>query len=131
MDWTMKTDPVTPNLVVKLLFPLAFTSPIYTLRDIWPLLAGFIATQREMFDEYLNYDAGRFGHRFEIPVVIVQGATDVLTITELAEEYYGVIEAPAKTLALIDGASHFAAFTRPEAFLVELDRAVGRGAASH
>jgi pimeloyl-ACP methyl ester carboxylesterase len=130
MDWTMKTDPVTPNAVAKLLFPLAFTSPIYTLRDIKHLLGGFLATQKEMFDQYLNYDAARSGHHFEIPVVILQGATDVLTITELAQEYHAVIDAPAKALALIEGASHFAAFTQPNRFLVELDRYAGRDSAT-
>lgn len=129
MDLTMRTDPVTPNAVTKLLMPLAFTSPIYSLRDVFDLLAGFLATQKEMFDQYLNYDAGRYGHRFEIPVVILQGATDVLTITELAEEYHARLDAPVKTLALIEGASHFAAFTQPARFLVELDRHVGRDSA--
>jgi pimeloyl-ACP methyl ester carboxylesterase len=117
MNWTMKTDPVTPNAVVKLLFPLAFTSPRYSLRDVWHMLAGFIATQKQMYAEYMRYDARTYGMRFEVPVRLVQGATDVLTITELAEEYFAGIEAPAKTLALVENASHFTAFTRPQEFL--------------
>jgi pimeloyl-ACP methyl ester carboxylesterase len=120
MDWTMKTDPVTPNAVTRLLFPLALTSPIYGLRDVRHLLAGFLATQKQMFDEYLRYDAYALGSRFELPVFVFQGASDVLTITALAEEYLATVEAPDKAFVPIEGASHFAAFTQPERFLAEL-----------
>jgi pimeloyl-ACP methyl ester carboxylesterase len=102
------------------------TSPTYRLRDVRQLLAGFMEVQKQMYAEYSRYDADSHGHRFEVPVVILQGADDVLTITELAQEYYGRIEAPAKDLALIPDASHFAAFTRPDAFLTELVRRCGR-----
>lgn len=99
---------------------LAVASPIYGLRDVRHLLAGFVATQKQMFDEYRRYDAYALGPRFELPVFIFQGASDVLTITGLAEEYLATVEAPEKAYAPIDGASHFAAFTQPERFLAEL-----------
>jgi hypothetical protein len=44
----------------------------------------------------------------------------VVTLTSLATEYFGEIEAPTKELALIPDAGHFAAFTQPERFLTEL-----------
>jgi pimeloyl-ACP methyl ester carboxylesterase len=44
----------------------------------------------------------------------------VITLTSLAEEYFGEVEAPTKGLALIPDAGHFAAFTQPEPFLAEL-----------
>lgn len=132
MDATMKTDPVTPNAVAKLLFPLALAAPMYTLRDVWHLLAGFMTTQKQMFDQYLSYDAYAVGTRFEVPFYIFQGGSDVLTITELAEEYFAAVDAPRKEFAHIEGASHFAAFTQPERFLAELVtrvRPVATGAA--
>lgn len=122
MDLTMKTDPVSPNAVTKLLLPLARRSPIYRGRDKWHLLAGFLANQKHMFKEYMAYDARTLGTRFEVPFVLLQGGSDVLTITALAEEYFATVEAPSKHLALIDGAGHFAAFTHPEPFLTELRR---------
>jgi pimeloyl-ACP methyl ester carboxylesterase len=122
MDWTMKTDPVSPNAVTRLLFPLARRSSIYRGRDKWLLLAGFLANQKQLFPEYMAYDARAFGTRFEVPFVLLQGGSDVLTITELAEEYFATVEAPSKHLARIEGASHFAAFTHPESFLTELLR---------
>lgn len=125
MDWTMKTDPVSPNAVAKLLFPLARRSQIYRGLDKWHLLAGFLANQKQLFDEYMAYDARALGTRFEVPFVLLQGGSDVLTITALAEEYFATVEAPAKHLALIEGASHFAAFTHPAEFLAELLRSPG------
>jgi pimeloyl-ACP methyl ester carboxylesterase len=123
MDLTMKTDPVTPNAVAKLLFPLAFASPLYRLRDAFALLAGFMSVQKQMYAEYSAYDAYKFGTRFEIPFYLLQGESDILTITSLAEEYYERVDAPNKEIALIPGASHFAAFTQPEAFLTALRKA--------
>ncbi|WP_020523155.1 alpha/beta fold hydrolase [Catelliglobosispora koreensis] len=121
MNWTMKTDPVTPNAVTKLLFPLVFRSGgRYSLRDKWHLLAGFMATQKEMFAEYMSYNAYDLGMTFDVPVFLLQGASDVLTMTSLAEEYFAKIEAPHKEIALIESASHFAAFTQPDRFHHEL-----------
>jgi pimeloyl-ACP methyl ester carboxylesterase len=120
MNWTMKTDPVKPNAVTKLLFPLALTSPTHSLRDVAHLGAGFAYSQRQMFDEFMAYDARHHGTRFDVPFFIFQGESDVLTLTTLAQEYLAEVEAPAKALALIKGASHFAAFTEPGQFLTQL-----------
>jgi pimeloyl-ACP methyl ester carboxylesterase len=120
MNWTMKTDPVKPNAVTRLLFPLALTSPTHSLRDVVHLGAGFAYSQREMFAQFMAYDARRYGTRFELPFFIFQGDTDVLTLTTLAQEYIAEVEAPTKALALIKNASHFAAFTQPDQFLTEL-----------
>ena len=73
-----------------------------------------------MFPELLAYDARQLGPRFEVPFFLFQGETDVITLTSLAEEYFGEVRAPTKELALIQDAGHFAAFTQPERFLAEL-----------
>lgn len=120
MKWTMATDPVTPNAVSKLLFPLALKGGVYTKREAWHLLAGFMATQKAMYSEYMAFNAYDLPTRFGLPVFVFQGADDVLTLTDLAQEYFAAIEAPHKEMALIGEAGHFAAFTRPEAFGDEL-----------
>ncbi|NUO61366.1 MAG: alpha/beta hydrolase [Hamadaea sp.] len=120
MDVTMKTDPVTPNGVAKLLFPLAMTSPLYSLSGVKHLLAGFMDTQKQMHDEVMRYDAYAGGTRFEVPFFLLQGASDVLTLTEPAVEFFERVEAPVKAMALIEDASHFAAFTQPDRFLTQL-----------
>jgi pimeloyl-ACP methyl ester carboxylesterase len=120
MAWAFRTNVPTPNLDRKLLFPLALTSPIYTLRDLYTLFVGFQWSTARMFQELRAYDARRLGSRFEVPFFLFQGATDVITVTSLAAEYFVEVEAPTKELALIKDAGHFAAFTQPERFLAEL-----------
>ncbi|MFI6676650.1 alpha/beta fold hydrolase [Kribbella sp. NPDC050470] len=116
MKWTMATDPVTPNAVSKLLFPLALKGEVYSKREAWHLLAGFLATQKAMFSEYMSFNAYDLPARYELPVFVFQGADDVLTLTDLAQDYVAHIDAPHKEIALIEDASHFAAFTQPERF---------------
>jgi pimeloyl-ACP methyl ester carboxylesterase len=120
MGWAFKTNLPTPNLDRKLLFPLALSSPIYTLRDLYTLGMGFLWSTAQMFEEIKPYDARRLGTRFEIPFFLFQGESDVITLTSLATEYFTEVEAPAKELVLIKDAGHFAAFTQPDRFLTEL-----------
>jgi pimeloyl-ACP methyl ester carboxylesterase len=120
MAWAFKTNLPTPNLDRRLLFPLALSSPLYSLRDLATLFQGFQWSTAQMFTELMAYDAWRLGTRFEIPFFLFQGETDVITLTTLAEEYFKEVEAPTKGQALIKDAGHFAAFTQPKRFLAEL-----------
>jgi pimeloyl-ACP methyl ester carboxylesterase len=120
MAWAFRTNLPTPKLDRRLLFPLALTSPIYSLRDLYSLFAGFQWSTEQMLEELRAYDARRLGTRFEVPFFLFQGATDVVTLTLLAEEYFEEVEAPTKELALIPDSGHFAAFTQPDRFLAEL-----------
>jgi pimeloyl-ACP methyl ester carboxylesterase len=120
MAWAFKTNLPTPNLDRKLLFPLALSSPIYTLRDLYYLFMGFQWSTAQMYHEIMNYDARRLGTRFDLPFFLFQGESDVITLTTLATEYFAEVEAPSKGLALIKDAGHFAAFTQPDRFLTEL-----------
>ncbi|HEX6328878.1 MAG TPA: alpha/beta hydrolase [Jiangellaceae bacterium] len=120
MAWAFKTNLPTPKLDRRLLFPLALTSPIYSLRDLATLLVGFQWTTARMFDEFRAFDARRLGTRFNVPVFLLQGESDVITLTSLAKKYFEELQAPTKAVALINDAGHFAAFTQPERFLTEL-----------
>ncbi|HJQ86837.1 MAG TPA: alpha/beta hydrolase [Propionibacteriaceae bacterium] len=120
MAWAFKTNLPTPNLDRKLLFPLALSSPIYTLSDLYYLFMGFQWSTAQMYDEMMNYDARRLGTPFDLPFFLFQGESDVITLTTLATEYFAEVEAPNKDLALIKDAGHFAAFTQPDRFLTEL-----------
>ena len=63
MAWAFRTNLPTPNLDRRLLFPLALTSPIYTLRDLWTL-----------FQELKAYDARRLGSRLAVPFFLPERA---------------------------------------------------------
>jgi pimeloyl-ACP methyl ester carboxylesterase len=120
MAWAFRTNVPTPNLDRRLLFPLALSSPIYSLRDLYYLFMGFQWSTAQMFTELMAYDARRLGPRFQVPFFLFQGETDVVTLTSLATEYFDEVGAPTKELALIPDAGHFAAFTQPDRFLAEL-----------
>jgi pimeloyl-ACP methyl ester carboxylesterase len=120
MAWAFKTNLPTPNLDRRLLFPLALTSPLYSLRDLASVFAGFQWSTAQLFDQFRAWDARRLGSRLEVPFFLFQGETDVITVTSLATEYFAEVQAPTKGLALIPDAGHFAAFTQPERFLAEL-----------
>jgi pimeloyl-ACP methyl ester carboxylesterase len=120
MAWAFKTNLPTPSPDRKLLLPLPLSSPIYTLRDLYKLFMGFQWSTAQMLEQIRAYDARQLGTRFAVPFFLFQGEHDVITLTTLAEEYFAEVEAPAKGLALIKDAGHFAAFTQPERFLTEL-----------
>ena len=120
MAWAFKTNTPIPNLDRAMLFPLVWTSPLYSLRDIMTLLTGFQNTTAAMFEEIMAYDARRLGGNFDLPFFLFQGECDVITLTGLAEDFFQEIDAPIQEMALIKNAGHFAAFSQPDQFLNEL-----------
>jgi pimeloyl-ACP methyl ester carboxylesterase len=118
--WAMKTDPITPNLLRKLIVPRLLTSPNHGVRDIAHIVSGIELSATRLFEQLMAYDARRIGIAVDVPFFVFQGDTDVLTPTRLAEEYFAEVEAPAKSWILVKNASHFAAFTQPTQFLTEL-----------
>jgi pimeloyl-ACP methyl ester carboxylesterase len=68
----------------------------------------------------MQWDARALGTSFEVPFHLFQGDRDVVTLTGPAVDYFGEVQAPQKELVLIDGASHFAAFSQPGRFLEAL-----------
>lgn len=120
MDWAFKTNLPTPNLARELLLPLVLSSPIYSLRDIVALFAGFQYSTVQMYEEIKAYSALQLGTQFEIPFFVFQGESDVITLVSLAKGYFDEIDAPVKKISLIKDAGHFAAFTNADQFLSEL-----------
>ncbi|WP_432987597.1 alpha/beta fold hydrolase [Dactylosporangium sp. CA-233914] len=120
MQWSMSTDPTTGNTALTRLFEFLLTKPDYSLADVAAWLRGFGRTRDTMFEQFMAWDARALGTTFEIPFFLFQGAHDVVTLTAPAQEYFAEVEAPRKELVLIEGASHFAAFSRPARFLEAL-----------
>jgi proline iminopeptidase len=77
-------------------------------------------TLEKLLPEIVRYDAWKKGTRFEIPFFIFQGAHDLVTTPRLAAMFFNDVVAPAKRMALIPDAGHFAAFLQPDEFLREL-----------
>jgi pimeloyl-ACP methyl ester carboxylesterase len=125
--WGVKMRFTMDNAVLaKLFLPLVKGREVYGLRDIPALLRGFSYSKTALFDEFMAYDARKFGTRFEVPFVLIQGAQDRVTVTSLAREHFAEIDAPSKAMVLIEGAGHFCAFTHPSESLAVLREKVER-----
>jgi len=74
-------------------------------------------SQGLMWESMLKDDLRALGLKFEIPIVLVQGAEDRLTVTALAKEYFDSISAPSKKFVVIPEVGHLAIFTGPDTFL--------------
>ena len=61
--------------------------------------------------------------RLAVPFILIQGADDMFTPTDLAIVYYTGVEAPAKELVTIRGAGHFPHLTHTPSVLAALVRA--------
>jgi pimeloyl-ACP methyl ester carboxylesterase len=66
MGRAFKTNLPTPNPDRSVLFPLALSSPIYTLRDLYTLFVGFQWSTAQMFEEFKAYDVRWLGIRCEV-----------------------------------------------------------------
>ena len=58
-------------------------------------LATALAQSDRLFDEIMAYDVRALGPRWEVPFFVLQGESDVITLTTLARQYYEELEAPA------------------------------------
>jgi pimeloyl-ACP methyl ester carboxylesterase len=95
-------------------------SPVYSLKDVFDLLAGSMFCISKLYPQWMAFDAHKLGRSFRTPIFIIEGESDVMTPSELAEEWVSAIEAPQKAFVPIQGASHLAFVTAPDTYLTEL-----------
>jgi pimeloyl-ACP methyl ester carboxylesterase len=98
----------------------ALTAPGYSLGDINDWLGGQGVSGEHLVPQVSALDPEILRGEFAVPVFVIQGAEDFTTPTSLAKTYLKSLHAPRKAFATIDGAGHFAVFTRQEVFLKEL-----------
>ena len=116
--------------VSKQIHTMMVDSPAYTLKDHidFVFASGFCLDK--LYSQWMSFDAHRFGTRFEVPIYIITGTSDVMAPTELTEEWLETIEAPQKTLVTLPNAGHGVFATAPEAYLHALISLVGQPAAA-
>jgi pimeloyl-ACP methyl ester carboxylesterase len=68
----------------------------------------------------MKYDATSLGGKFKIPILLLQGDTDLQSPAPLVKEYLSIIKAPDKEMVLLQGEGHTAVLTLPDVFLKEL-----------
>jgi pimeloyl-ACP methyl ester carboxylesterase len=101
--------------------PDVMTAPLYTpgysLIDVFHWFSGMGFSMRHLFDEIMDFQLDKYGYRFEIPVLLIQGESDMQASTDLAAEYFDRIEAPRKEMQVVKEDGHTAILTMPDQFL--------------
>lgn len=87
-------------------------------------VGGYTFTSDVLVPKILDKDVvDLVGYDVPLPFVVVQGKDDHITPTDVARDYFGKANAPAKAFAEIRG-GHFAFYTDPEGMLVALKKYV-------
>ena len=98
----------------------ALVAPGYSLGDINDWFEGHNVSAEHLVPRTSVLDPKLLGGEFAVPVFVIQGAEDFTTPTSLAKTYLNSLHAPRKAFATIEGAGHFAVFTKQDVFLNEL-----------
>ncbi len=117
--WSFMTDPEL-RAWGKKSTPMVLTAPNRSLRDVYLFNQAFTFFPQPLYEETITWDSAQHGTRFDLPFFLFHGAVDNHTLTSLATEYFGCVEAPVKKLVLIPGGGHCAVLAQPELFLTYL-----------
>ena len=99
---------------------MALTAPGYSLGDINDRFEGEGVSAEHLVPETSALDSQRLGGEFAVPVFVIQGAVIFTTAARLASTYLNSLHARGKAFVTIDGAGHFAVFTKQDVVLKEL-----------
>jgi pimeloyl-ACP methyl ester carboxylesterase len=81
------------------------------------------ATYEALRGEIETFDARALGLRYDVPIVILQGAEDAHTVTSEVTAWFGELHAPSKVLSILPDAGHMSIFLVDE-LKARLDRHV-------
>ena len=98
----------------------ALTAPGYSVADINDWFEGQSVSGEHLAPHFDELDRNLLGGHLAVPVFVIQGAEDYTTPTSLAKSYVDSLHASSKAFVAIEGAGHFAVFTRRDDFLKEL-----------
>ncbi|MFF4104115.1 alpha/beta fold hydrolase [Streptomyces sp. NPDC001903] len=113
---TVTSDPLTLDTLKRVVLGSLWLSPLHSLREIGQYFAGMKFSAR-LTPGLAAFDDRADGTRFAVPFFVFQGDRDVITPPGRARAFFDEVEAPVKEFALIEDASHFAAFRHPDRFL--------------
>lgn len=97
----------------------ALYAPGYTIADINDWFDGQDVSGERLGPHFDELDRKLLGGELAIPVFVIQGADDYTTPVSLAKSYVDALHAPRKAFTTIEGAGHFAVFTKQDEFLKE------------
>ncbi|MEU0404746.1 alpha/beta hydrolase [Streptomyces sp. NPDC006197] len=113
---TVGSDPRTLDTFKRVVLGSLLSSPLHTLREVRSFIKAMDFSE-QLAPEAVSVDEWAEGTTFQVPFFIFQGAHDVITPPEGVRVFFDDVTAPVKDFALIDDASHWAAFRHPDTFL--------------
>ncbi len=96
----------------------------YSFTEQVRVLAGTLDTFAALYPQVQGIDFRETATDFDIPVFFVQGAHEAPGRADLFEEWYPLIEAPAKDLVVLDTSGHRPLFEQPDEFVDYLTHVV-------
>jgi pimeloyl-ACP methyl ester carboxylesterase len=102
--------------VITGIFLSSLRFPGYTVREKWDLWRGrsFSRSFGLWEDEVLRADIPRQVPRLEVPTYFFAGAHDYTCVTSLVEDYFDVLDAPAKGFYLFENSAHSPSLEEPQ-----------------
>lgn len=94
-----------------------FLVPEYALIDQVHLLAGFLDTFAVLYPQLQDIDFRRTATEFDLPVFFAQGAHEAGGRADVFDDWYPMVDAPMKDLAVFDTSGHRPLFEQPDEFV--------------
>ncbi|WP_347350770.1 alpha/beta hydrolase [Intrasporangium sp.] len=88
----------------------------YTLLEQVHNLGAFLDVFTILYPQLQDIDFRRSATRLEVPVYLVQGAFEARGRAVLADEWFGLLQAPHKQLVVLDTSGHRPIFEQPQRF---------------
>lgn len=89
----------------------------YALIDEVHLLGAFMDTFAALYPQLQDVDFRETATEFEVPVFFAQGAHEARARAALFDEWYPMVEAPIKELAVFETSGHRPLFEQPDRFV--------------
>jgi pimeloyl-ACP methyl ester carboxylesterase len=115
--FAIKASPGVPDMVYDLMLPALMYAPDLSMSDIRALDRGMKASLKALQPEYSHFDFDALGYDYALPYVIVQGASDLVSPTTAAADYFQRITAPDKDMIEVQGSGHLVEFANRPRFL--------------
>ncbi|HLU52827.1 MAG TPA: alpha/beta hydrolase [Acidimicrobiia bacterium] len=105
-----------PELDLSNEMPGILFVPEYTFMDRVNAFRGFLDTNATLYPQLQGIDFRQDVPRLDVPLYMVLGEHEARGRAVLAEEWFAMVEAPAKERFVFEGAGHRANFDRPGEF---------------
>ncbi len=91
--------------------------PEYSRVDLFRTFGGFVDTFGALYPQLQSVDLRESATKLQVPVYLVQGASEIDGRRKMVHEWYPALQAPSKRLIEVDAAGHRPLFERPERFV--------------